>query len=141
HLAVQIPSEGEDAIRVALADEDERALRIGVNAARTGGLPESAVPNAVARLEDAELSADVILSVLRLLSGRSSPELVDALLGFVLHGRKLLGRQRFAQRSPVMLTALEQLAAIRSDDARVQAALELARASEDPMIREAAGGL
>src|SRR5690606_5305845 len=49
HLAVQIPSEREDAIRVALADEDERALRIGVNAARTGGLPEPAVPNAVAR--------------------------------------------------------------------------------------------
>jgi hypothetical protein len=137
-LAARIPAEREEGIVLALADEDERAMRIGVNAAREHGLPEAAVPNVLERLDDAELSADVVTSLLRLLSRYPSTPVIELLLSFVLQGRRLLGRPRLAPRSPEMLAALSSLALMAPAEARVRAALELAQASADAAVREAA---
>ncbi|HEX6307964.1 MAG TPA: hypothetical protein VFZ69_07240, partial [Longimicrobiales bacterium] len=138
-VAVRIPAERDEAICLALGDTDERAMRIGVNAAREAGLPDAAVRLVLERLSDAELSADVVAALLRLLSQHGTPQVLDALIAFVLHGRTLLGRPRLAARSPEMLAALASLAAIAPDDARARTALELARASPDPVVRRAAG--
>jgi hypothetical protein len=138
-LAVRIPAEREEAIRFALEDGDERALRIGVNAARASSLPGAAVPAAVACLRDPALSPDVVTSLLRLLAGHGGQEVADVLLAWVLQGRRLLGGPRLAPRSPQMLAALGSLARLDPRDARCRAALELARTSDDPDIRAAAG--
>ena len=137
-LAVRIPAEREEGIVLALADEDERAMRIGVNAAREHGLPEVAVPIALERLDHGELSPDVVTSLLRLLSRHSSTPVIELLLSFVLQGRRLLGRPRLAPRSPEMLAALSSLAIMAPADARARSALELAQASADAAVREAA---
>jgi hypothetical protein len=137
-LAVRIPAEREEGIVLALADEDERAMRIGVNAAREHGLPEAAVAIALERLDDVELSADVVTSLLRLLSRHPSTPVIELLLSFVLQGRRLLGRPRLAPRSPAMLAALSSLAMMAPADARARSALELAQASADAAVREAA---
>lgn len=137
-IAVRIPAERDDAICLALDDTDERAMRIGINAARETGLPDIAVPIVLRRLADAGLSSDVITSLLRLLSRHGTPEVAAALVDYVQHGRTLLGRPRLAPRSPEMLAALASLAAIAPDDARSRSALELARASADPVVRQAA---
>ncbi|MGH7446939.1 MAG: hypothetical protein ACRELT_05235, partial [Longimicrobiales bacterium] len=132
------PAEREEGIVLALADSDERAMRIGVKGAREHGLPEAAVPVVVERLADAGLSADVVTSLLRLLSRHPSTAVIELLLSFVLQGRRLLGRPRLAPRSPEMLAALFSLAIIAPEDARARSALELARASGDASVREAA---
>lgn len=137
-LAVQIAAEQEEAISYALADTDERTMRIGVNAARDAGLPAAALPAVLERLTDPELSADVVASLLRLLARHGTPDVVDLLLSFVTQGRRLLGGARLAATSPEMLAALSSLAVIASPDARAQSALELARASGDAAVRRAA---
>src|SRR5690606_26858474 len=138
HLAMRIPAEREEAICAALADADERAMRIGVNTARTHGLPAAAVPAVLERLEDGGLSSDIAVSLLRLLVPHGTPDVVNALLGFVMQGRRLIGRPRLAPPSPEMLAAVAALAAIPSDDPRARSALELARASDDAAVRDAA---
>jgi hypothetical protein len=138
HLAMRIPAEREEAICLAMEDEDERGMRIGVNTAREHGLPAAAVPAVLARLTDTELSPDVVASLLRLLARHGTPDVVNVLLEFVLHGRRLLGRPRLAPRSPEMLAAVASLAAIVPDDPRAHSALEMARASTDADVRDAA---
>lgn len=137
-LAVRIPAERETAIRLALADSDERAMRIGVSAAREDGLPAAAVPAVLEKLANDELSPDVTVSLLRLLSLHRTPDVVQVLLSFVVHRRRLLGGPRLVPRSPEMLAALSSLAGMAPDDARARAALELAHASDDELVRKAA---
>jgi hypothetical protein len=137
-LAVQIEAEREEAITLALNDDDERAMRIGVNAAREHGLPTAAVNVLLKRIEDTELSPDIVATLLRLVSRERSPAVVDVLLSFVLHSRRLLGGARLAPRSPEMLAALSSLTHMPADDPRTRTALELARASTDDAVREAA---
>jgi hypothetical protein len=112
-------------------------MRIGVKGAREHGLPDAAVPVVVERLADTGLSADVVTSFLRLLSSHRSTPVIELLLSFVLHSR-LLGRPRLAPRSPEMLAALSSLAIMAPDDGRARLAIELARTSNDPAVREAA---
>jgi hypothetical protein len=137
-LAVQIEAEREEAITLALNDDDERAMRIGVNAAREHGLPAAAVNVLLKRIEDPDLSPDIVATLLRLVSRERSPVVVDVLLSFVLHSRRLLGGARLAPRSPEMLAALSSLTHMPADDPRTRTALELARASTDDAVREAA---
>lgn len=136
-LAVQIGAERDEAICLAMADEDERAMRIGVKSARRSGLPPAAVPAVLERVTDDALSPDVIVALLRLLGGHAGPDVVELLMSFVI-GRRLIGRPRLAPPSPAMLAALSSLAAIAPSDARATAALELARASADDVVRDAA---
>jgi hypothetical protein len=137
-LAVRITAEREAAICAALGDEDERAIRIGVSAAREHGLPAAAVPAALDLLRDAELSADLVTALLRMMARHDSPDVVQLLQSYALVGARLLGRPRLAPRSPAMLAAVASLAALSPSDARSRTALDLARASADADVRAAA---
>jgi hypothetical protein len=131
-----VPAEREKAICLALADADERVIRVGINAAREHGLPKSAVGIVQQRMDDDALSEETCAAVIRLLAGVNTPEVIGRLTNMVLQ-RALLGRQRLAEKSPEMLAALTVLAASDGTDARARTALELARASNDADIRNA----
>jgi hypothetical protein len=137
-LATRIRTEREQAIELALADADERAMRIGVNAARDTGLPSRAVPTALERLADPNVSTDVVVALVRLLAQHNQPAVVELLLSLVVTGRRTFFRRpKLAPRSPEMMAALTSLAALGSDDGRVHDALGLARKSPDPAVRAA----
>jgi hypothetical protein len=137
-LATRIGTEREQAIMLALGDADDRAMRIGVNAARESGLPISAVPAALARLADPELSTDVAVALVRLLARHNRPDVVEALLSLVITGRRaFLRRPKLLPRFPEMVAALTSLALMNPQDERVRDALNLARKSPDPAVRAA----
>jgi hypothetical protein len=135
-LATRLSSEREQAITLALADPDERALRIGVKAARDSGLPAAAVSTVLKRLVDPELASDIAVALLRLLARHHRPDVLDMLLSFVMTGRRgFFRRPKLLPRSPEMIAALTSLASLQTEDGRVREALELARKSSDPSMR------
>ena len=137
-LATRVPSEREKGICIALLDRDERALRVGIHAAREHGLPASATAIVLQRMNDEAISAEARAALIRLLAGSAAPDLLERLSGLVVQ-RGLLGRTKVADKTPEMLAALSVLVRSRSSDGRVRAALDLARASTDAEIRAAAG--
>lgn len=137
-LAVLVEAEREQAICVALADSDERTMRIGVNAAREAGLPGRAVITVLQRLAGDELSADVRAALIRLLGRHATAPVIERLAGIVVHERRLVGRAKLAAKTPELLAAVAALAAMRTTDPRARTALQLARASGDAEIRSAA---
>ena len=137
-LAVKLPAERDKAICLALLDQDERTMRVGINAAREHGLPRAGVGLVLQRMDDEKLSDETRAAVIRLLAGSAIREVIDRMTGLVLQ-RGLLGRHRLLEKTPEMLAALTVIAASGSADARARTALELARASNDPDIRSAAG--
>lgn len=140
-LATRLSNEREQAIELALADADERAMRIGVNAARDRGLPATAVRTVLERLADPYLSSDIAIALVRLLARHNRPDVLDALLSLVMTGRRTFFRRpRLLPPSPEMVAALTSLASLGADDGRVRDALELARKSSDPAVRAAVAG-
>ena len=137
-LAVKLPLERDKAICLALIDQDERTLRIGINAAREYGLPRAGIGLAMQRMEDEKLPEETRAALIRLLAGSVLPEVIERMTGLVLQ-RGLLGRHRLLDRTPEMLAALSVIAASGATDTRARTALQLARASSDPDIRSAAG--
>jgi hypothetical protein len=140
-LSTRIGEHREQAIQLALADTDERALRIGVNAARDSGLPAAAVPTVLNRLSDPDLASDITVALVRLLARHSRPEVMEVLLSFVVTGRRgFFRRRKLLARSPELIAALTSLASMDAAHTRVSEALSLARKSPDPAIRAAADG-
>jgi hypothetical protein len=140
-LATRLRREREAAIGVAVADTDERVMRIGINAARESGLPAAAVPVVLERLLDPELSSDLVVALVRLLSRHDQPDVRERLLSLVVLGRRTFFRRpRLLPRSPEMVASLTSLATMRSEDARVRDVLELARKSRDSVVRAAVEG-
>ena len=137
-LAVKLPTERDKAICLALVDHDERTMRVGINAAREHGLSKVGVALVLQRVEDKKLSDETRAAVIRLLAGTATAEVIDRVTDMVLQ-RGLLGRHKLLEKTPEMLAALTVIAASGATDSRVRTALELARASNDPDIRSAAG--
>jgi len=136
-LWIKLPNERERAVCVALADADERALRIGVTAARTN-CPEAAVPLIVNRLANTNLTTDLRVQLTRLLQASRMPIALEALLRIATAGRTLFGKPKLAHRSPEMLAAINVIAASWAGDRRGGAVIDRARKSSDPEIRAAA---
>lgn len=137
-VATKIPSERERAIGMALVDRDERIVRVGLNAARETGFPEDALRTVLRRLDEPQISPELFSALVRPLSRHATEPVIDRLLGFVIQGRTLLGRPKLAPKTVESLAALGALCGMTTDDARVQAALQLARASSDSDIKAAA---
>lgn len=132
NLWLRMPAERERAIVSALAEPDERIVRLAVQAAQHG-VPDAAVPLIGGRLTE-NVPADLRLQLVRLLGHVRNPLAVDVLLKFVVAGRALLGGVKLADKSPLMLTALTTLASNWANDARVRPALDRAARSKDPDV-------
>ena len=122
-------------LKAGLADEDERVVSMALRESKED-LPGMLVPD-VAR--QVERGGDLAVQALAALRGSDSPLALKSLLD-ICQGRGLLGGVRLNKKSPTLLLALEALSARWSDVEEVQDVLEVALASKDPDVRDAAGG-
>ncbi|HUK19935.1 MAG TPA: hypothetical protein VLV45_00085 [Gemmatimonadales bacterium] len=141
-LELQDSSRRERAIRVALADADERVIRLGLGAAQDK-CPDSVVPLLAERVAAGAGGwgddPAARLAAIRALGAARAPLARETLLAVADGGRTLFGRKKLPPRSPELLAALSVLASRWRDNPNVQRVLDLAAAASDPEIRAAAG--
>lgn len=136
-LALRKPGVRERVLVAALADDDERMVRIALLEVQER-VPDPVVPTLVNRVVRAEARAAEIRALgARVLGRVRSPLAVSALLDLVISGKTLFGRMRMAAPSPAVLAALRTLAEAWSDDAEAQEVIRMAERSKDPEVRSA----
>ncbi|HXV85778.1 MAG TPA: hypothetical protein VD793_03715 [Gemmatimonadales bacterium] len=103
------PSQRERAIHYALADADQRTVRVGLVAAQENGCPDSAVP-LVAAVAVRNPSQEFRLMAIRVLGTARSLSAADALLTIATPPRRsLISRMRAATRTPEQRAAVVSL--------------------------------
>jgi hypothetical protein len=135
-LQLADPTARDDALGIALRDEDRHMLRTALQAARQK-LPEAAVPVLAVRVLRSDFPPEFRVLSLFLLGRSGSVHALDALLAFVQGGKSLFGRPKLAPSSPEMLAALGGLARCWAHERRAAPLLELARASKDEQVLNA----
>ena len=136
-LALRRPGRRERALAGALADGDERMVRMAL-LEMSDGPPEALVPTLVNRVVLAPQRSDEIRSLgAKVLRSSTSPLALKALTEIATDSTAILGRIKLAQKSSAMLSALEALAATWWSDSGVRKVLHMAERSRDPDIRGA----
>jgi hypothetical protein len=135
-LWLRMSSERERAIITCFQDTDDRVVRLGASAAKTR-CPEAAVPFIAARIAQRTLATDTKLQLVRLLGHVRNPLAVDVLVKTAAAGKTLLGATKLAEKSPVVLVALNTLAQHWKQDPRARDVLARAAKSKDAEIRGA----
>jgi hypothetical protein len=137
-LALRRPEGRGRLLAKALADEDERVVRIALLEVQQG-LPDAVLPTLVNRVvQSPERSAELRTLGVKALAGSRSPLALTTLLEQCTSGRSLLGRTKLKQASPEMVEALGALAAGWAEREEVKEVLDQASRSKDPQIRRAA---
>jgi hypothetical protein len=134
-MLIKVPAMRETAIAAALADPDERIVRLALGASMMN-CPPAAAKILMARANDPLLSPDLRALGIRALSSNRSPEIVQFLVRRTL-GRKWLFRARsLAATTPEMLAALAGIVTHWRDDSSTKTVLALAAKSGDPEITD-----
>ncbi len=136
-LQLTIPEEREIAVAAALEDADERITRVGLMALQEDFQP--AFTSRVAQLAmNPRLVEELRVHAVRALGKSRERSALDALLQLVDGGRSVLGRQRLAPRTPIVVAALRVLAVAWASNPRAGNLLSLALRSSDADMRQAA---
>lgn len=142
-LQLTIPRERTQAIRAALAAADPRSVRLGL-AALQDECPADLVGDVVRVANDPDAPEEVrtlaVRALGRVVPPSRDPQILDALLATADGGTTLLGRTRLAPPTSRTLAALAALHDHWPNDERASVLLAVARASEFPDVRRAAGG-
>ena len=138
-VMVRQSKEREEAIHLALADNDPRVVKLGLDAA-TGGLPRQAVTRLMVLINNPARPVDLRLRAIRLLAQAPTPATRDWLFEKVLTKRTLFRGPRLTPKSPEMIAALEVLARKWRAYPQAAYALKLAEESGDPELVAAATG-
>jgi hypothetical protein len=136
-LLIKQPAYREQAITAALADPDERNVRLALGAVMQSCTAGQAVV-LMSRADDEVLSPDLRALGIRALAGHRSMETLNWLLGRVTGSKRLLFRRSLAPKSPEMLAALTGLAANWSSEPAAKEVLAQASKHSDPEISDAA---
>jgi hypothetical protein len=136
-LLIKQPAYREQAITTALADPDERNVRLALGAVMQGCTAAQAAV-LMARANDESLSPDLRALGIRALAGHRSMETLNWLLNRVAGSKVLMFRRTMAPKSPEMLAALAGLAAHWSSELAVKEVLAQASKHSDPEISDAA---
>jgi hypothetical protein len=135
-LLIKQPAYREQAITTALADPDERNVRLALGAVMQGCTAAQAAV-LMARANDEALSADLRALGIRALAGHRSMETLNWLLNRVAGGKVLMFRRTLASKSPEMLAALAGLATHWSAEPAVKEIVAQASKHSDPEISDA----
>jgi hypothetical protein len=136
-IAFRMPTHRTRALASALADGDERIVRMALLEIQDE-VPETVVPVVVSRvLGDKAVPALRSLAV-RALGNVASPLALETLLEISTAGKSILGRPRLAPKTPELLPALTGLAKRWRAEPRAAAVLDLAEKSKDVQIQDAA---
>jgi hypothetical protein len=136
-LLIKQPAYREQAITTALADPDERNVRLALGAVMQGCTAAQAAV-LMSRANDETLSPDLRALGIRALAGHRSMETLNWLLNRVAGSKVLMFRRTLASKSPEMLAALAGLAAHWSSELAVKEVLAQASKHSDPEISDAA---
>jgi hypothetical protein len=132
-ILMKAPASRDEAITQALADGDERVVRLAMGAAMNN-CPPPAAKLLMTRTNDDALSPDLRALGVRVLASHKSPETVQYLVERSLGKKRLFFRRPLAVKTPELLAALSGLAANWRNDPLAQPVLALARRSNDPEI-------
>jgi len=134
-MLIKVPAMRDMAIAAALADADERIVRLALGAAMMN-CPAAAAKILMARARDPLLSPDLRALGIRALSSNRSPEIVLFLVRRTLGKKKLLRARSLATKTPEMLAALAGIVTHWRDDPNTRTVLSLAMKSSDPEIAD-----
>ena len=134
-MMLKDPATREGAISVALADPDERVVRLALGASMAS-CPSGPARILMTRADDESLSTELRALGIRALSSYRSPETVAFLVGCTLGKKRLFRRRTLTSKSPEMLAALAGLAAHWRNDPAAQPVLALAATSSDSDITD-----
>lgn len=141
-LQLTIPRERSQAIRAALNSGEPHIVRLGLVALQLE-CPADLVDLVVAVANDPKSSEEhrtlAVRALAYIVPHSRDPQVLDALLATVDGGTTLFGRQRLAAPTSRVLAALATLHEQWADHERAAMMIELARASEFPDVRRAAG--
>ena len=101
-MLIKLPATRDMAIAAALADIDERIVRLALGAAMMN-CPADAAKILMARASDPLLSPDLRALGIRALSSNRSPETIDFLVRRTLGKKKFLRARSLAAKTPEML--------------------------------------
>jgi hypothetical protein len=132
-MLIKLPATRDMAIAAALADVDERIVRLALGAAMLN-CPADAATILMARASDPVLSPDLRALGIRALSSNRSPETVAFLVRQTLGKKKFLRARSLAAKTPEMLAALAGIVTHWRDDASAKVVLALAVKDGAPEI-------
>jgi hypothetical protein len=139
-LLLRVPAQRDAAITAALESGHSGLIHTGLAAVHQD-CGRDVVERIAALAADRGSDEAMRVMATRALARCADLKALSSLLALVDGGRTLLGRDRLAPRSPVMLAAIEGLSAGWGADARATALVRLAARSSDPEIRRAATGV
>ncbi len=134
---IRDPAHRDDTIANALADADERIVRLALGAAMSN-CPPKAATILISRADDETLSPDLRALGIRAAASAKSPEILEFLLSRTAGRRKFLRRRALADATPEMLAALAGLATHWANDPSAREILDAAAKSSDKDIRSVA---
>jgi hypothetical protein len=134
-MLIKLPATRDMAIAAALADIDERIVRLALGAAMMN-CPADAATILMARASDPLLSPDLRALGIRALSSNRSPETIEFLVRRTLGRKKFLRARSLAAKTPEMLAALAGIVTHWRDDASSKTVLAVAAESTDPEIAD-----
>jgi hypothetical protein len=135
-LLIKHPEQREQAITTALADQDERIVRLALGAVMQGCTAAQAGV-LMSRADDDALSADLRALGIRAAAGYRSAETLNWLLLRVAGKKAVFFRRKLASKSPEMLAALAGLAAHWSAEPAAQEIFTQAARHSDTEISDA----
>jgi hypothetical protein len=134
-MLIKLPTTRDVAIVAALADADERTVRLALGAAMLN-CPAGAADILMERASDSQLSPDLRALGIRALSSNRSPGTIEFLVRRTLGKKRLLRGRALAPKTPEMLAALAGIVAHWRNDPVAKTVLDLAAASTDPEIAD-----
>jgi hypothetical protein len=132
-MLIKLPATRNEAIAAALADVDERIVRLALGAAMMN-CPDDAAKILMARANDPLLSPDLRALGIRALSSNRSAETVGFLVRQTLGKKKFLRARSLTTKTPEMLASLAGIVTHWRDDADAKIVLAVAAESTDPEI-------
>jgi len=137
-ILLRHPDTRARALAQAFAGEDERLVSVALIEAQNG-IPDTVLAVLVNQVVLSKRPSEMRATAIRTLRSERSVLALNALVRTATPGRTWFGRRKKLAATPVVIAALEVLAEQWADDARAGAALEWARRSTSPEVREAAG--
>jgi len=136
-LQLKLPTERDRALTSALADADDRIVRLALTAAQRH-CPDRIVPLVAGLATERARSSDLRIGAIRVLGSARATRARDILLRLTSGGRTFFGREKLAPTTPEFLAALSALAAGWAGDGAARRVLVQAAGSPDPSVRAAA---
>jgi hypothetical protein len=132
-VMLRCPTEREEAVHGALADPDERVVRVAVDAGREH-FPRGSLARLMALLNTPGRSEELRARAVPILGQFDSLAVRQWLLGGMVVRTRWFRRLRLAPVTPVVLAKLRVIAERWADHPDAERIMRLARASRDPQV-------